>query len=225
MDRATTAPNRTAIVFAGGERVDVAPLPPLPSDALLIAADGGLAEAERLGLQVDVIVGDLDSVDPVALEAAVTAGAAIERHSRNKDATDLELAFDHATRSGCRRIIVVGGLGGRIDHLLANALLLGTAPVDRIVIEWWAGAARVSVVRSHRSLQAAADEGDIVSLIPIGGSATGIRTTGLRWQLAGDTLEPGSTRGISNEAANSRFSISVEGGVLLVVHHREPKES
>lgn len=224
MDQTTDPAESTAIVFAGGDLVDADRLPQLPDAALLIAADGGLAQADHLGLRVDVVVGDLDSADPAALEAAVAAGAVIERHPENKDATDLELALDRAMHRGCRRVVVVGGLGGRIDHLLANALLLGATPDEGPVVEWWADAARVSTVRPGRPLHSKATEGDAVSLIPVGGPATEVTTMGLRWPLAGDTLEPGSTRGVSNEATATRFTVATGGGVLLVVHHHQSKE-
>ncbi len=225
MDQATDPADSTAIVFAGGDLVDAGRLPPLPRAALLIAADGGLAQAEHLGLRVDVVVGDMDSVDPASLEAAMAAGATVERHPGNKDATDLELALDRAIHSGCRRVVIVGGLGGRIDHLLANALLLGATPEEGPVVEWWADAARVSTVRPGHPLHSTAAEGDVVSLIPVGGPATEVTTVGLRWPLTGDTLKPGSTRGVSNEATAARFTVATGGGVLLVVHHHQSKES
>lgn len=221
MDRPSKSDTRTAVVFAGGDEVDAGSSPPLPRDALLIAADGGLAQAEVLGLEVDVVVGDLDSVEPAALEAARDRGARVERHPADKDATDLELALHHAAAAGCSRVVVVGGLGGRLDHLLANALLLAAAPDVDIV--WRAGNADVFTARAGRPLDAGAGAGDLVSLLPVGGPASGVRTEGLRWQLSGDRLEPGSTRGISNEATADRFSVSVEGGVLIVVH--QPKEA
>ena len=62
----------------------------------MIAADAGLDHAEALGLPVDLVVGDLDSVSKEALERARRAGIAIEEHPAAKDQTDLELALDAA---------------------------------------------------------------------------------------------------------------------------------
>jgi len=81
------------------------------------------------------------------------------------------------------------------------------------------------MVRPGRPLDSAAAASDVVSLIPVGGPATEVTTMGLRWPLAGETLEPGSTRGVSNEATTTRFTVSAGGGVLLVVHHHQSKES
>ena len=104
----------------------------LPEDAVVIAADSGLHQARRsLGLHVDCVVGDLDSADPAAVERGPRRGADVERHPAEKDATDLELAFDCARDRGAQRITVVGGAGGRLDHFLANVALLGVAAVRR----------------------------------------------------------------------------------------------
>ena len=87
----------TALVYLRG-RQRVRALPPGVEDALVVAADGGLAEAVRLGLQVDVVVGDLDCASPAEVAAARQAGAEVARHPEDKDATDLELAIGAGAR-------------------------------------------------------------------------------------------------------------------------------
>jgi thiamine pyrophosphokinase len=57
----------------------------------------------------------------------------------------------------------------------------------------------------------------VLSLLALGGPATGLTTTGVRWPLTADTLEPGSTRGVSNEILSSPVRIRLEGGSLLAV--------
>ena len=76
------------VVVASGPGPSVA----VPVTPTVIAADGGLDRAAALGLDVDVVIGDLDSVSAEALAAAEAAGARIVRHPEAKDATDLELA-------------------------------------------------------------------------------------------------------------------------------------
>ena len=92
----------------------------------VIAADSGLDHAHAPRRRGRLVVGDLDSVDPETLAAAELAGTTVERHPAAKDATDLELALLAARDRGAREIVVVGGHGGRLDHFLANALLLAT---------------------------------------------------------------------------------------------------
>ncbi|HTD50939.1 MAG TPA: thiamine diphosphokinase, partial [Acidimicrobiia bacterium] len=83
-----------AIVFAGSQPVSPTVLDRLPDRGDVIAADSGLGVAMALGVHVDHLVGDLDSAAPHAVDAAVASGTTVERHPAEKDATDLELAFD-----------------------------------------------------------------------------------------------------------------------------------
>lgn len=211
----------TAVVFAGGDAVDPGRFAPLP-DALLVAADGGLAQALALGVHVDVVVGDMDSVDLADLDRAVAAGATVVRHPRKKDATDLELALTYVKGKGCRRAIVIGGLGGRIDHFLGNALLLASPVLTGMDVRWLTGNEVLAVVRSGEDLTTPCEPGQIVSLLPLGGPVAGVHTSGLAWPLAGETLLPFSTRGVSNETTEPSFSVAVEAGALLVVHRITP---
>jgi thiamine pyrophosphokinase len=208
----------TAIVIAGGDPVDPTLPARLPAPRFVIAADGGLAQAETLGLRVDVVVGDMDSVDPVALRRAEAAGAAVERHPVDKDATDLELALRYVDRTGLGGAILIGGAGGRLDHLLGNALVLTAPEFAHLDLEWWIGTTRVVVTRRRAVLDGSI--GDTVTLLAIGGPARGVSTTGLRWRLDGDDLPYGSTRGVSNELVDPTATIALEDGVLLVVHDR-----
>ncbi len=205
----------TIVVVAGGDPVLPAERAWVPDEATVIAADSGLDHAHALGLRVDVVVGDLDSVTPRALARAEADGARIERHPAAKDATDLELAMDAANATGPARIVVLGGHGGRVDHLLANAALL---PADRYAaaeVVAHMGGATLTVVRSEAEVLGA--PGELVSLLALHRPATGVTTHGLLYPLSGEDLLPGSTRGVSNELVASPARVSLSTGVLLVV--------
>lgn len=205
----------TVVVVTGGDPIDRALVEHLAAGAFVIAADSGVEHAASLGLTVDLAVGDMDSVSPAALAAAAGAGAAVERHPEAKDATDLELALDAAVARGARRVQVIGGDGGRLDHLLANALLLAAPRYAGIELHAHMGAAQVTVVRVATTLHGAA--GDLVTLLAVGGPAEGVRTEGLLYPLRGEDLLPGSTRGVSNELVHERATVRLDRGVLLVV--------
>src|SRR5262249_59879246 len=96
----------------------------------------------------DLVIGDFDSADPAALEAAVAGGAEVRRYPADKDQSDLELALHAARAGGAKRVIVVGGSGGRLDHFLANALLLASPSFAHLHIQALVGNARVTVI--HR---------------------------------------------------------------------------
>lgn len=206
---------RTAVVVAGGDPVPAHVAADLPEHARVIAADSGLHAALALGLAVDLVVGDLDSVDPRALALAREAGAEVRQHPAAKDQTDLALALEAAVDAGATRVVVVGGHGGRLDHLLANALLLAAPATASVDVVARMGDATVHVVRTVAELHGR--PGELVSLLPVHGPARGVRTTGLLYPLDGEDLPVGSTRGVSNELARPEARVELDDGVLLAV--------
>jgi thiamine pyrophosphokinase len=206
---------RVAVVFAGGDPPLPASVADIASADLVLAADSGLEHALALGIPVDVIVGDFDSAHPDAIDAAVAKGARLDRHDRAKDATDLELALAAARDGGATDVLVIGGDGGRLDHFLANALLLASPALADVNVSARLGTADVFVVRERVTMHA--ELGDLCTLLPVAGPATGVRTEGLLYPLHGETLVPGSTRGVSNEFVDTSARVELESGVLLVI--------
>ncbi len=205
----------TVIVFAGGDPIPPSAVVDLPAGTFVIAADSGLDRARESGFDVDLLVGDLDSISSDGRQNAEAHRTAIERHPVYKDATDMELALQAARRHGAEKVIVIGGHGGRQDHYLANALLLPSPAFADLDIEWRAGRDRLYAV--HDALTLEGRVGASVSLLAVGGRVRGVETSGLRWNLQGEDLDAGSTRGVSNEFKEETASISVEAGTLLVV--------
>jgi thiamine pyrophosphokinase len=208
-----------AIVVAGGDA------PPagraIPAHASVIAADGGLDHVYALGLRIDLLVGDLDSVSASALARARSEGVAIDHHATAKDETDLELALDHVCARGVTRALVLGAGGGRLDHALGNLLLLASDRYASIELDAWIGDATVSVVRVHRRFSLRA--GDVVSLFAVGAPAFGVTTHGLEYPLHHEMLHPGSSRGISNVVLDGPIMVEVADGVLLAVQSPAPE--
>lgn len=203
----------TAVIVIGGDEVPADALEDLPERRWVIAADSGLDHAAHIGLDVDFVVGDMDSVDAGRL---ATHRGPVDLHPVDKDATDFELALGHALeRPNIERVIVLGGHGGRIDHFLANAAVVASPKFERCEIDWLAGTARISVVRHHTQLHGT--PGQIVSLLAAGGDVLGVSTTGLRWDLSDEDLSFGSSRGVSNELARPFATIRVRSGCLLAI--------
>jgi thiamine pyrophosphokinase len=199
------------VVVASGE----GPALTLPAGARVVAADGGLDRALALGLDVEVVVGDLDSVTPRALAAAEAAGVRVVRHPEAKDATDLELALDEAVSLAAKRALVVASGAGRLDHLLASLLVLGSERYAMLELDGLVGGALVHVVRHERTMRGA--PGELLSLLALGGPAHGVVTDGLEYPLRDETLVPGSTRGVSNVFTGDIATVTVADGTLLAV--------
>lgn len=200
-------------IFAGGDPPPAAAAGLVPAGSMVIAADSGLDHAHRLGIPVDHVIGDMDSVDHDLL-ASLPSSVVIDRFPTTKDHTDLELAVDAALGSRPTEIVIVGGHGGRNDHLIANALLLASPRLGHTLIRWLAGSDLIHIV--HDSVSVEGREGSTVSLIPAS-DTTGVTTSGLRWELIDTTLEAGTSRGVSNELLGTSATISLATGTLFVV--------
>ena len=213
----TTTTELTAVIVIGGLPPVPGVVAALPKYDLVIAADSGLHGASALGLKVDAVIGDMDSVDETVLNEAQDSGIAIERSPREKDNTDTELALLYAVARGATRIVVVTGGGGRLDHQLGvlNVLLHPKLSGARVEMYW--DVAHVIVLRAGASASFTGRIGEQVGLLAVGGAATGITTSGLRWALDSETLASHSTRGVSNELVEATATVSLQTGNLFVI--------
>lgn len=181
---------------------------------LRIAADGGARQArERLGVVPHIVIGDLDSLDEATRAWLSAATVEMIRYPREKDQTDLELALDLASARGASRTTLLGVLGGRVDQLLANVLLLSQAPHRVIVdgaLEMWLS------TRGDDEIIGAI--GDTVSLIPLSEEVQSVATEGLAYPLRHETLARGTTRGMSNVMTAPQARVRFGTGQLLFVH-------
>jgi thiamine pyrophosphokinase len=184
---------------------------------LVIAADGGARHATSLGRRLDLWVGDGDSVSAADLAGLAAAGIPIQRHPADKDETDAELALLAAVEGGAARITILGALGGdRFDHGLANIWLLAHPHLAGRDVRLLDAATRIRLVGPGRT-DLGGRIGDLVSLLPFGGDAAGLRTAGLRYPLRGEPLRSGPSRGLSNIRDADDASLTVELGRILVV--------
>lgn len=187
---------------------------------LLLAADGGTHHALGLGLPLDLVVGDLDSLSEADRQTLEAAGTILLQHPTAKDETDLELALVQAVQRGADDILVCTALGGRTDQTLANVLLLALPELVGRRCAIVEGPEAVFLIRGE--VEMAGEPGDVLSLIPIGGDCHDIWTEGLEYPLAGDSLLLARARGISNVLTAPRARIRVGRGLLLAVH-RAPR--
>jgi thiamine pyrophosphokinase len=188
---------------------------------LVIAADGGALKAEVLGYPPRVVVGDADSLAAAEVERFRVAGAEIVIRPADKDESDTELALNEALERGASRVVLVGGFGGRrLEHTLANVLLLGSENLKGRDICLADGASTLRVMHNNESLDLSGSVGDYVSLLPLTWHVSGVTTVGLRYTLTKELLEQGPARGLSNELTTGEATIEIDQGRLAVVHTR-----
>jgi thiamine pyrophosphokinase len=202
----------TILVFSGGPFPDSAMVSDLPEADLVVAADSGYDVAMLLGFRVDVVVGDMDSIQTDSLPDHVI----VEKHPRDKDNTDLDLAIELSMREEPSRLVIVAGTGGRHDHALATAMIICSERWRQVdEIDWISDRSRNHVVRQRRMIHG--DVGSTLTMLAMGGFVDGVTTQGLKWELTGATLEPGQSLGISNVMERPVVDINVEHGTLLVM--------
>lgn len=196
----------------------------------VICADRGLQVAEVLDLLGDVpvyLIGDYDSGTPPT-EAEQAAASGLVVLPTVKDMTDSEAAIDLAVSRGYDVIHVLGGLGGRFDHSMGNLGMLAKYVEDPRVKELWFedGQNRV-FMKTPGTFRVPArgpeNRFDYFGLIAYSGAVEGLTITGAKYPLAGHTLTPDTTLGVSNEVAkDAAFAeVSHTKGHLLVIFSKD----
>ncbi len=188
-----------------------------PGDQI-ICADGGARHAHAMGLTPDVVVGDLDSLDPDLRAELKAAGVRFETHPVRKDETDLELALRLAVAEGATEVDVLAVLGGRLDQSLANLLLLARPEWASARVRVIEGNERAWPVRGGQATTISGALGDTLSLVPLTPLVTDVTLEGVEWPLRDATLRFGSTLTISNVLTAPVARLWVGEGLVLVIH-------
>lgn len=210
------------LVFAAGQIHNYDRVKPLVGNHdLILCADGGVRHALVMGLTPDLVLGDFDSTDPELWAEVQARGIPVRRYRSEKDETDTELAIQEAVDRGADEILLLGATGDRLDHTIANLLLLPGLPpnihvtvadANNVIHLLREGAQQVRIQRM---------EGQYISLLPLSQEVVGIHTEGVKWPLQGATLRWGKSLGVSNQVVEEEAAISIEGGYLLVIQARD----
>lgn len=206
---------RRVVILASG-RVGPAPFvreAVNPGD-FLICADGGAAHARRAGLVPHLVIGDGDSLPPDTGVELRRAGVEFITFPPEKDKTDTHLALDWARGRGARELLLLGVLGSRLDQALATMFLL--PPLVQAGVQVRILDPEVELRLTAGDLELAGGAGQIVSLLPLTPTVSGVTTAGLYYPLQRARLLQSDTRGVSNYMTGDRARVTVENGVLLV---------
>lgn len=200
-----------ALIFIGGDGPHFNVCKPfLYKDSLVIAADSGLLRCEQFGLMPDWIVGDMDSLEDLSRLSAYPPDR-ILRYPVDKDYTDTELALNLAWDQGCTDITLIGGGGGRTDHLMAITALFDR---PRAPTRWCTATELVSLVTEKAEFPVPTQT--LVSVFPAGNGPWKAESIGLQWPLHGLKWFRGFF-GLSNRVIHKPFSITALEGTFLVV--------
>lgn len=185
---------------------------PLEPEDLVVAADGGLAHVQQLGLQPHVILGDFDSLGYVPQDSRV--------YPVEKDDTDMMLAIRLGLSEECREFLLYGALDGpRLDHTVANFQALSYL-TEHGAFGWLIGKEHIVTCVKNGSLRFSREAKGILSVFCQGSQARGVTIRGLHYPLEQGTLSPHFPLGVSNHFIGETAQVRVEDGTLLVIWDR-----
>lgn len=182
----------------------------LKNDDCVIAADGGYQTLKQWGIKPHQIIGDFDSLGFVPDEQQVV------RYPSEKDDTDMMIAVKLGLEKGYERFVIYGGLGGRLDHTLANIHVLEYLAKHGARGCLAGNCENVILVENEKVTFEENAEG-VISIFAYGGNAEGVYLSGLKYPLTDAVLTTDFPVGVSNEFTGVKSDISVRNGRLLIL--------
>jgi len=164
----------------------------------------------------DYIIGDLDSVSKSTISYFKKLGKTKIIENKDQDKTDLELAILLAETLDPNEIIILGAIGNRIDHTLANIFCLNKIKSDiktKIIDD------KNIIELVEKPIDLVGDKDDIVSIIPLT-DVSGLSYNGMKWLVSDKDTEFGWF-GISNRLTDNNSNISFSKGKILVIRVRD----
>lgn len=189
---------------------------------LLIVADRGLEWAQAMGLRPDILLGDYDSVSSDILDQyRGDTGIVNMQYPAEKDYTDSHLAVMAAIEQRATDICILGGMGRRMDHALANLGLLYLCLQAGIPAELVDVNNRIRLVQDNITLKKSEQFGTYVSLLPYTEQVIGVTLTGFQYPLQEATLSLGYSIGVSNVIQEETATIRMRAGALFVIESKD----
>ncbi|MCX7695573.1 MAG: thiamine diphosphokinase [Caloramator sp.] len=204
-----------ALIIAHGYSSEESLKRELKDTDIIICSDGGAIYAMEEGINPNIIIGDLDSIDKKVYEYFLEKDINIVSYPKEKDFSDTELCIDYAVSSGADKICILSGIGSRIDHSLINISLL--YKIKNKGVEGYIATDSAYIYICTDFLEIEGEIGDTLSLIPLTLEVKGITTKGLKYKLLEGNILLGQSIGVSNEFVEKKCSIKVEEGILIVV--------
>ena len=204
----------TVFIIANGEMRDYNFSKTALADCdYILACDGGLRHCHAMNVLPSYIIGDMDSADQELL--SYYKDVPLMRFVPEKDQTDLELAIEKACDLKADSIVILGGLGKRLDHQLANIHTLAQALEGGAAAEMWDENTKIRLINDYCKINK--NDGALVTLLPLTTTVESIVTKGLKYPLENEDLSVGYARGVSNEFTDTWAEITIKSGLLLVV--------
>ena len=186
-------------------------------DDIIISADGGGFNTLEMGLVPDVVIGDMDSLNQSLKKKIrkISSKTSFITASAEKDETDTQLAVEYAIKLGLNKIIIAGATGGRIDHTLANIMLLASPKLKNINAVILADNSEMFVIEESCTIKG--EIGKLISIFSLSPYAYFHKTTGLKYKLENEKLLFSPVRGLSNVFTGKTARLDIKEGRLLII--------
>jgi thiamine pyrophosphokinase len=185
-------------------------------DDLVICADGGANYAYKLGLIPSIIIGDMDSILPEVKDYFINNNIETKTFPRRKDYTDTQLSLIVAEEAGADEIILLGTLGKRLDHTLANIYSgMDMARRNKHIVHF---SPDCQVYLVNKEFELNGHKGDTVSVFTLTEKSSGVSLIGFEYPLDNVVLENSRPYTVSNVLAQDKGLIKVDEGVLAVFY-------
>ena len=187
---------------------------------IIIAVDKGLETIDYLKLQPQYVLGDFDSVNTKILEKYKTQNIKIIKLNPEKDLTDTHSAIDLALEIKSTEITILGAIGTRLDHTMANIHILKQALDKNIKAKIVNEKNEIELINKEIIIKRD-DNYKYVSIIPLTTNVTGITIEGMKYIINDYTLSIGDSLGVSNEQIDKEAKISIKTGILVVIKSKD----
>lgn len=212
--------DRVVIVTGGGvDKEDLVGI--RPREDFLIGVDGGIAMLLDTGLIPHLAVGDFDSAGQEMYERLLRMGIQTIKLPAEKDVTDTHFAVTEALKRRPGSILLLGAIGTRLDHTLANLFLLEMMEREGVRGEIRNRHNRIFLLRGGDSRRVSKSRFRYLSLLPLTETVSGVTLTGFRYPLQEAELQRRDSLGVSNELIAEEGLITLRSGLLLIVECRD----
>lgn len=186
----------------------------------IVAVDGGYSCIRKQKLKCGLVIGDLDSIAKSDISAIRKSGIELLRFPKDKDYTDTELAIKEMIKRGFGKIILIGVIGKRIDHTLANILLLEKYSDSKAEIKIIDNNNEIAILKNCKKAVGKSKKYKYISFISLTDFST-LSLTGFKYNLKNKKIRRGDTLCVSNEQKGAKAEVTVHKGKILMIRSRD----
>ena len=214
-----TPMNKGNCILIGAGDLTISEIPIQEND-LCIAVDAGYEYCKLLEIELDYILGDFDSLSEKEAENVAQIAKAEEDKvivlPVEKDDTDMLAAIKLGLSEGYQSFRIYGGMGGRLEHTIANIQCLLYLKEHNAVGYLMDGTGMILVAKEEEISFQESLEG-YMSLFSMGDTAT-VSIESMKYLLKEQEITNSFPIGISNEfILGYKGKVTVHSGAVMMI--------